>query len=205
MLGCSGCVVLRWLSGRVCSALACVCSNGFTHPPNCRLPRLPACPPAGMISGALLATYCPDNGQCRDREEEPDGGGGGSSPARRLLATTVQRGGSWLQGFAAAGGGGAGAAGLGDGEAAGPPPPPGVTCDGRMLWLIVGCITLSSPLLVLLTQVGVAACMRVCVCAPCSTRWGCWLADAFADAAAEAETASGMPPGMRTHRHPFSG
>lgn len=34
------------------------------------------------------------------------------------------------------------------------------TCDGRSLWTIVGCITLSSPLLVLLTQVGVGVAVQ---------------------------------------------
>ena len=43
---------------------------------------------AGMISGALLQAYCPDNGQCGDREDEQEGGG--SSPGRRLLVAAVR-------------------------------------------------------------------------------------------------------------------
>ena len=80
--------------------------------------------------------------------------------------------------------------GLGDGEAAGPPPPPGVyTCDGRMLRLIVGCITLSSPLLVLLTQV--CATKHVC---PLLPQKGCWLVPLLLRLAFAAETACSQMP-----------
>ena len=47
-------------------------------------------------------------------------------------------------------------AGLGD-----VPPPEMPTCNGRALWAIVGAITLSSPLLVLLTQVHLGAGSRL--------------------------------------------
>jgi hypothetical protein len=78
-----------------------------------------------MISGALLQAYCPDNGQCAEREEEGDGGA-----SRRLLGLLTGRG------------------------LAAPGDPEPYSCNGRMLWTIVGLITLSSPLMVLLTQVG---------------------------------------------------
>lgn len=104
-----------------------------------------------MISGALLQSYCPDAGQCSDRPEE---GGSGSGPAaeagRRLLALLSGSDGSStgaMHSLAAA------AAALGDDGGAGEQP--AAYCDGRRLWLIVGLITLSSPVLVMLTQVGV--------------------------------------------------
>lgn len=98
-----------------------------------------------MISGALLAAYCPDNGQCN----APGGEGG---PGRRLLQAAAR------------------ALGVGGDE------PPVSECNGRALWLIVGCITLSSPLLILLTQVGpkplqVASCTPL-LCSHVSLRTG---------------------------------
>lgn len=113
--------------------------------PSCRPPR------AGMISGALLQRYCPDNGQCTERT---DSSGGGGDARRRLLALLLGRGGSasasrggWLRSLAEGAAGGEG--GPGGGEP--------YVCNGRALWSIVGAITLSSPLLVLLTQVGCMA------------------------------------------------
>ncbi len=84
-----------------------------------------------MISGKLLETYCPDNGQCGD---EP---GQGSAGRKLLTAMTGGIVGAWN--------------GL-HMRALEEEPPVG-ECNGRMLWLIVGLITLSSPLLILLTQV----------------------------------------------------
>ena len=86
---------------------------------------------AGMISGKLLEAYCPDNGQCDSQHQAPSG--------RRLLS-------SLTGGILASAGKIIQAREL-------TADPPVSECDGRMLWLIVGCITLSSPLLVLLTQV----------------------------------------------------
>lgn len=86
-------------------------------------PLFAAMLPTGMISGALLQAYCPDNGQCAEREEEGDGGA-----SRRLLGLMTGRG------------------------LAAPGDPEPYSCNGRMLWTIVGLITLSSPLMVLLTQ-----------------------------------------------------
>lgn len=104
-----------------------------------------------MISGALLQRYCPDNGQCTERT---DSSGGGGDARRRLLALLLGRGGSasasrggWLRSLAEGAAGGEG--GPGGGEP--------YVCNGRALWSIVGAITLSSPLLVLLTQVGCMA------------------------------------------------
>ncbi|KAL4424382.1 hypothetical protein ABPG75_001683 [Micractinium tetrahymenae] len=114
-------------------------------------PLFAAMLPTGMISGALLQTYCPDAGQCSDRRKEDDSK---AEAGRRLLALLSGGGGSGGGGGAASGSGGwvrslAAAAG-GEGGAGGEAP--AAYCDGRMLWLIVGAITLSSPLLVLLTQ-----------------------------------------------------
>lgn len=113
-----------------------------------------------MISGALLQRYCPDNGQCTERTDGSSGSGGDAR--RRMLALLLGRGsgngsngsgsGGWLRSLAEAAGGGGGPAG-------GDEP---YVCNGRALWSIVGAITLSSPLLVLLTQVGGAA-VVVCV------------------------------------------
>lgn len=101
------------------------------------------CCAAGMVSGWLLQTYCPDNGECVE---------GGGKPARRLLDAALARGRALL---GAGGGGGA---------------EPVAECNGRMLWLIVGLLTLTSPIVILITQVGRqpgwprSAC-RQCVCA----------------------------------------
>ncbi|PSC67761.1 MFS general substrate transporter [Micractinium conductrix] len=128
-------------------------------------PLFAAMLPTGMVSGALLQRFCPDNGQCGDRTPDSDGSDAGSAAAqagRRLLAllshsgsgsSTSSTGGGprrWLGGMAAA----AAAPLLGavSGDAAPGPVPGGSYCDGRRLWAIVGAITVSSPLLVLFTQ-----------------------------------------------------
>lgn len=105
-----------------------------------------------MISGALLQRYCPDNGQCTERTDSSAGGG---DSRRRLLALLLGRGSS-------ASGSGGWLRSLAEGPAGGESVPGGdetYVCNGRALWSIVGAITLSSPLLVLLTQVG---CMAGC-------------------------------------------
>jgi hypothetical protein len=105
-------------------------------------PLFAAMLPTGMISGALLQRFCPDNGQCTERT---DSSSGGDSARRRLMALLLGRGSGgsrgWLRSLAE------GAAG---GEGGGGTEP--YVCNGRALWSIVGAITLSSPLLVLLTQ-----------------------------------------------------
>lgn len=65
---------------------------------------------------------------CPDHGQCTEAGAGGG-PGRRLLSALAGRG---LGGAA----------------------PEGYECDGRALWTIVALITLSSPLAVLLTQVG---------------------------------------------------
>lgn len=98
--------------------------------------------PTGMVSGALLQRFCPDNGQCKD------GSGEGGGPARRLMSLLTgsgegEGGRGWVRGLAET------AAAAVAGAVA-----PASECDGRALWAIVTALTLSSPLLVLLTQVG---------------------------------------------------
>eukprot|EP00887_Chlorella_sp_A99_P006636 scaffold3.g6636.t1 len=90
-------------------------------------PLFAATLPTGMLSGWLLQRYCPDRGQCVD--DDPGGGGPGASPAplRRLLGSLA-------------------------GDAPPLPPQGGKACDGRTMWLIVGLLTLSSPVAVLFTQ-----------------------------------------------------
>lgn len=125
------------------SGAACVLPSNACSPPS-KPTALFLC--AGMISGALLQAYCPDAGQCSDRPQEDNGSPGGpaAQAGRRLLALMSGRGsGNWARGLAAAV--------VGEGDAAGEQP--AAYCDGRRLWLIVGLITLSSPVLVLLTQV----------------------------------------------------
>ena len=136
-----------------------------------------------MVSGALLQRFCPDNGQCGDRTPDSDGSDAGSAAAqagRRLLAllshsgsgsSTSSTGGGprrWLGGMAAA----AAAPLLGavSGDAAPGPVPGGSYCDGRRLWAIVGAITVSSPLLVLFTQV-LRAGLSCSVGAQCMRGW----------------------------------
>lgn len=128
-----------------------------------------------MISGALLQRYCPDNGQCSERTD-PDSSSSGSA-RRRLLALLLGRGSGsanasngssssgWLRSLAEAAAGG-------EGEGGGGVEP--YVCNGRALWSIVGAITLSSPLLVLLMQVGIHCC--------CCWYCGCCCVRAAADA-----------------------
>ncbi|KAL4420864.1 hypothetical protein ABPG77_002823 [Micractinium sp. CCAP 211/92] len=107
-------------------------------------PLFAAMLPTGMISGALLQAYCPDAGQCSDRPQEDNGSPGGpaAQAGRRLLALLSGQGSDLARGLVAAA--------AGEGDSAGEQP--AAYCDGRRLWLIVGLITLSSPVLVLLTQ-----------------------------------------------------
>ena len=122
--------LLPW---HLCSLAPC---RWPTHPPTPPT-RPPTHPPThpGMMSGALLARFCPDTGQCVN--------GASSGPTRRLLrAVLMLRGGDGAAGEAAA-------AGAGVGDPSGAPS----DCNGRLLWLVVGVITLTSPVLVLLTQV----------------------------------------------------
>lgn len=83
---------------------------------------------AGILSGALLQRYCPDHGQCTANSGSNQATFGLSAGPARLL----------LRRLASA--------------LAAPSPPVEYPCDGRAMWAIVGALTLSSPILVLLTQ-----------------------------------------------------
>lgn len=90
------------------------------------LQKRAGCP--GMISGKLLQSLCPAPGACR---AELDGAPPAiPAEAGQGLATSALKAGGTATGEALV-----------------------QACDGRRMWLIIGLITLSSPLAILLTQV----------------------------------------------------
>lgn len=118
--------VLGWVDMPGVVGGACVVAGVGAH--RGQGPEPPArctAPCPGMLSGYLLERYCPGSGTC-DHTKEAEGLATGGSGLRALV-----------RGFAS--------------PAA--PGPDAATCRGGTMWSIVSALTLTSPILILLTQV----------------------------------------------------